>query len=109
MDFWWGSLSFEKVWLEFDFIVRFILYFDFWVCNVVNEDIILIFDRLGVFYLVFYIDWGNVGNVYIVGMGKDWGIIFEDYLWIVMVFYIGYIFFYWVSFFVFFDVLFFSI
>jgi hypothetical protein len=47
--------------------------------------------RVGVLYLVSYIDRGNLGNAYTAGMGKAWGITSADYSWVVMIYYISYL------------------
>ncbi|CAG8184959.1 unnamed protein product [Penicillium salamii] len=51
--------------------------------------------RLGVLYLLSYIDRGNVGNAYTAGMGKEWGITSNQYSWVITAYYIAYIAFQW--------------
>lgn len=52
-------------------------------------------DRLGVLYMLSYIDRGNVGNAYTAGMGKEWGITSNQYSWIITAYYLAYIAFHW--------------
>lgn len=51
--------------------------------------------RLGVLYMLSYIDRGNVGNAYTAGMGADWGITSNQYSWIITAYYLAYIAFHW--------------
>lgn len=51
--------------------------------------------RLGLLYLVSYIDRGNVGNAYTAGMGKEWNITSNQYSWLITAYYIAYIAFQW--------------
>lgn len=53
------------------------------------------FDRLGVLYMLSYIDRGNLGNAYTAGMGAAWGITSNQYSWIITAYYLAYIAFQW--------------
>lgn len=53
------------------------------------------FDRLGVLYMLSYIDRSNLGNAYTAGMGAAWGITSNQYSWIITAYYLAYIAFQW--------------